>query len=83
MTIHGLTRSREIADLIHKMGLGVSYQDILNLYSTWAKHDIEKNTICPDQLVLGFPGTAIMDNDDFHEDTLTGATCISVSTYGG
>ena len=29
--------------------------------------------MCPQQLAEGFPGVAIMDNDDFQDDTLTGA----------
>ena len=42
MTVHGLTRSREIIDLLKKFSLGISYRDVLNLYATWTKHDMEK-----------------------------------------
>ncbi len=73
VTIHGLTRSREIIDILKKFALGISYKDVLALYEAWAVHDIKSNTTCPDELADGFPGTGIMDNDDFQDDTLTGA----------
>ena len=34
MTVHGLTRSREIIDLLKKFSLGISYHDVLNLYAS-------------------------------------------------
>ena len=73
MTVHGITRSREIIDLLKKFSLGTSYQDVLNLYATWTKHDMEKNDGCLEELAEYLPGVAIMDNDDFQDDTLTGA----------
>ena len=33
--------------------------------------------MCPRELAVGIPGTAVMDNDDFKEDTLTGKTSVS------
>lgn len=64
VTIHGLTRSREIIDILKKFALGISYKDVLALYEAWAVHDIKSNSTCPDELADGFPGTSIMDNDD-------------------
>ena len=72
LTVHGLTRSREIVDLLWNLSLGVSYQDVLNLYASWAHYDIGDNAVCPYELALGYPATAILDNDDFCVDTLTG-----------
>ena len=38
--------------------------------------------ICPEELESGVPGIAIMDNDDFKEDTLTGTCTVTViGTY--
>ena len=34
--IHGMTRSRELIDLLHKCGLCISYTDLLLLYDAWA-----------------------------------------------
>ena len=73
MTIHGLTRNREIIDLLKRFSLGISYQDVLNLYATWTKYELEKNNGCPADLLENVPGVAVMDNDDFQYDTLTGA----------
>lgn len=68
-----MTRSREITDILKKFGLGISYRDVLALYESWAMHDIKANSTCPDALADGFPGNCILDNDDFQDDTLTGA----------
>ncbi|KAG0725586.1 hypothetical protein GWK47_038368 [Chionoecetes opilio] len=73
VTLHGLTRSRKIIDLMHKFSLGITYKNVLNLFDAWAKFDIETNRACPDELAMGQPGTAVMDNDDFKDGTLTGA----------
>jgi len=73
VTLHGLTRSREILDILKKFSLGISYKSVLQLYDSWAKHDLEKNDVCPVELAENIPGIGILDNDDFCEDTLTGA----------
>ena len=71
-TLHGLTKSREIVDLMKKFGIGISYQDVKDLYATWTNHEI-KHGCCPKELASNYLATAIMDNDDFKDDTLTGA----------
>ena len=71
-TLHGLTRSKEMVYLLHKLNIGISYNDILYLESVWAADEIEKSAACPKEIAVGVPGTAIIDNDDFKEDTLTG-----------
>ncbi|XP_068237024.1 uncharacterized protein [Palaemon carinicauda] len=58
--------SQEV-DLLRNMSLGESYQDVLNLCASWVKHNIKTNVVCPYELALGYPTTAIMDNDDFYE----------------
>jgi hypothetical protein len=44
------------------------------VHDAWAKHEIELGKACPDGLAEGYPGTAIVDNDDFKDDDLTGET---------
>ena len=73
VTMYGLTRSRETVDLLNRFTFGISYKEVLHLYDAWAKHDITANNICPAELAQDIPGAAIMDNDDFSDDTLTGA----------
>ena len=41
ITLHGLTRSKEIT-LLHKFGLTISYKDTIDLEPAWACHKSEK-----------------------------------------
>ena len=59
ITLHGLTRSRKIIDICKKLGLGISYSNVLQLHSAWTKYEEEQDNV--------------MDNDDFQDDTLTGS----------
>ena len=70
VVIHGLTRSREIIDMLHKCGLCISYADLLLLYDSWALLDAEAT--CPVEIADNKPPIVIVDNDDFKIDTLTG-----------
>ncbi len=36
-------------------------------------HDLQLCTDCPIEIMEDKPGVIIVDNDDFHNDTLTGA----------
>ena len=72
LTLHRLTRSREIIDILYKLGISISYNDVLNLHSTWAMYKSNKDK-CPTEIAYDTPGVAVMDNDDFRDDTLTGA----------
>ena len=71
--LHGLTKSREIVDLLHKDGLGISYNDVLMLRDFWVFSDLKSTPNCPSELAFGKPAIAVVDNDDFKSDTLTGA----------
>ncbi len=42
VTVHGLTRNKELIMLLKKFGLSISYDDVLNLYKTWALYEGEK-----------------------------------------
>jgi hypothetical protein len=72
VTLHGMTRSKELVDSYYKMGMGISYRNILLLRDLWTMHDLERCSICPDEIAHGEPSISIMDNDDFTNDTLTG-----------
>ena len=72
LTLHGLTRSREIIDILHKLGISISYNDVLNLHSSWAMYKSNKDE-CPIEIAYDTPDVAVMDNDDFKDETLTGA----------
>ena len=72
ITIHGLTRNKELVQLLHKFGLAISYDDTIDLESAWAYHENQVSQVCPKELAYGYPGIAVIDNNDFREDTLTG-----------
>ena len=54
------------------MVICISYQHVKNLYASWTNAELTGDTCAP-ELAENYPATAIMDNDDFKEDTLTGA----------
>ena len=70
--IHGMTRSRELIDILHNCGICISYNSLLLLYVVWALQDAETAKTCPRGIASGKPAMVIVDNDDFKIDTLTG-----------
>ena len=56
VTIHGLTRSKEIIELMADAGVGISYKDVRKLHDCWALSDVENNPVCPEELAEGKPG---------------------------
>ena len=72
ITLHGITRSKELVDSNYKLGMGISYQNVLLLRDVWTLHDLERCSVCPDEIADAVPSISIIDNDDFLNDTLTG-----------
>ena len=72
ITLHGVTRSKELIDSFHKLGMGISYSNVLILRDAWTLHDLDRCSVCPDAIAEGQPSISIIDNDEFHSDTLTG-----------
>ena len=62
--VHGMTRSEDLVDTLHKSGVCI--------YDHWALIDIEKSETCPQEIADGKPAIVIVDNDDFKIDTMTG-----------
>ena len=73
VTLHGVAKSREIIDIMHKDGLIISYNDVMMLRDFWVVNDLERSLNCLFELAEGKPAIAVVDNDDFKSDTLTGA----------
>ena len=42
VTLHGMTRSKELVDLFKRLGVVISYKDILDLYAAWTAFDARK-----------------------------------------
>ena len=38
-TVHDLTKNKELVDILHKNGIGISYADVLRLQDFWALND--------------------------------------------
>ena len=72
VTLHGITRSKELVENNARLGLGIPYQKVLILRDTWALRDLQGDYKCPAEIAEGKPGISIIDNDDFKNDTLTG-----------
>ena len=54
-------------------GKGISYQDVRNLFKTWAKFDATIGG-APPEITNILPAVVVMDNDDFKTDSRTSGT---------
>ncbi len=81
ITLHGMTRSKELVDSYYKLGMGISYSNVLLLRDVWTMHDLKRCSVCPDEIAEGEASISIIDNDDFLNDTLTGGgtACTAVT----
>lgn len=62
ITVHGLTRSKEIVNFMADAGVGIPYKEVMRLYDSWAMHDVKKNLLCPGELTEGKPGAFFFYN---------------------
>ena len=46
MAVHGTTRSKELVTLLHKFGIGLLYQDTLDLEIAWAISELDEVSKC-------------------------------------
>ena len=72
INVHGMTRSKDLVNTLHKSGVCISYEDTLLLYDHWALMDVEASATCPHEIADTKPAIMIIDNDDFNIDTMTG-----------
>ena len=63
--LHGLTKSREVVDVMNQHGLGVSYDEVLMVCDYWVVNDNKRSLYCPFEVAEGKPAIVIVDNDDF------------------
>ena len=42
VTLHRMTRSKELVDSLYKLGMGISYPNVLLLREVWTMHDLER-----------------------------------------
>ena len=46
VNVHGMTRSNDLMETLHKSGVCISYADTLLLYDHWVLMDVEASTNC-------------------------------------
>ena len=74
MTVNRITGSKEVANLLHKCGHGISYADIRHLNKSWANEvTINTNQILPSTLSIGKSIHVAIDNSDGKQQTITGS----------
>jgi len=54
ITLHGITRSKELIGSFHKLGMGISYSKVLILRDAWILHDLECCSMCPDAITAKY-----------------------------
>ena len=55
VVIHGMTRSKEFIDILHRCGVCISYSDLLFLHAIWALRDVETSKTYPRGIAYGKP----------------------------
>ncbi|CAB3995671.1 Hypothetical predicted protein [Paramuricea clavata] len=63
VNVHGMTRSKELVETLHKSGVCISYANTLLLYDHWALMDVKASTTCPQEIVYGRPAIVVVNND--------------------
>jgi len=48
--LHGITHSKELVDSFYKLGMGISYQNVLFLRDIWTMHNLEQCSVCSDEI---------------------------------
>ena len=66
VTFHGLTRNKELINILHKSGIGINYADVLLLHDFWAANDLQLSPLCPLEIADDVPAVVIVDNDDLN-----------------
>ena len=75
MTVNSVTGCKEVANLLHKCGHGISYADIRHLNKSWAtrsnnKYQIHNNQILPSTFSSGRSSHVVIDNFDRKQHTI-------------
>ena len=74
LTVHRLTGSKEVTNMLSKCGHGLSYSDVRLLNNTWAQQVTDLgNRKIPTGFVKGKPVHVTLDNSDGRQQTITGS----------
>ena len=72
ITIHGMTRSKELVDSFYKLDFRISYLNVVLLHDVWIMHDLHRCSVYLDEIAWKVSSISFIDNDEFSYDTLTG-----------
>ena len=73
LILHRKTGSREVLDILHRLGYCISYTETLFTEDVWAEWDREQNSQIPANISRGIPTTLVADNIDWKNKTTMGA----------
>ena len=59
-----MTRSKELVGSFYKLGMGISYSNVLLLHDVWIMHDLKRCSVYPDEIAEKVPSISIIDSDD-------------------
>ena len=68
LTLHILTSSKEAVTNLHKFGLSISYNKVIDYNEKWSKLVVPAEQ----RLIRGIPVHSSIDNDDGRQETLSG-----------
>ena len=72
VTGHGMTRSKELVETLHKRGASISYTDMLLVCDHWALMDVKASPTSPPEFADWKPAILIVNKDDYKVDTVIG-----------
>jgi len=61
-----MIRSKEFVDCYYKLGIGISYPNVLFLHDIWTMHDLERCSVSPDEIAEGKPSMTMMNFSKTH-----------------
>ena len=84
VTIHHLTRSKEVVTLLNRMGHCCSYDDVEIVNTAWAREmeawNQQTGVVIPSNITPGPFAQFAADNNDFNEETLDGKQTTHATT---
>ena len=85
VSVHAKTRSRDVVDRLHRLGISISYDRVLSI-STDLGNEVcrcyrEERSVCPSNLRLGLFTTAAVDNIDHNPSSTTAKDHFTALVY--
>ena len=72
LVLHRKTGSKDVVDLIHHLGHGLSYTETIFVEDKWAEWDEQQSSCIPSNIVKGQVTTHVADNIDWKNKSISG-----------